>query len=118
GRRGAGVITRRGQETGHGGQVIGSADAAARGQPSVPRFLSPVPFEALRHRIVWLFALGLVVFYTPYAGLAKAVTAGLLPGIPKGLVGFEILPAAILGTVLTIPLIITLLGWWRYALPV
>jgi protein-tyrosine-phosphatase len=73
---------------------------------------------ALRHRIVWLFALGLVVFYTPYAGLAKAVTAGLLPGIPKGLVGFEILPAAILGTVVTIPLIITLLGWWKYALPV
>lgn len=72
----------------------------------------------LRHRAVWLFALGLVVFYTPYAGLAKAVTAGILPGIPKGLVGFEILPAAILGTVVTIPLIITLLGWWKYALPV
>jgi len=69
----------------------------------------------LRHRVVWLFALGLVVFYTPYAGLAKAVTAGLVPGIPRGLVGLEILPAAILGTVVTIPLIITLLGWWRYA---
>ena len=74
--------------------------------------------DALRHRIVWLFALGLVVFYAPYAGLAKAVTSGLLPGVPKGLVGFEILPAAILGTVVTIPLIITLLGWWKYALPV
>jgi len=72
----------------------------------------------LRHRIVWLFALGLVLFYTPYAGLAKAVTAGLLPHVPKGLVGFEILPAAILGTVVTIPLIITLLGWWKYAFPV
>lgn len=69
----------------------------------------------LRHRIVWLFALGLVVFYTPYAGLAKAVTSGLLPGVPRGLIGMEILPAAILGTVLTIPLIITLLGWWKFA---
>lgn len=70
---------------------------------------------ALRHRIVWLYALGLVVFYTPYAGLAKAVTAGLIPGVPRGLVGMEILPAAILGTVVTIPLMITLLGWWHYA---
>ncbi|HKS22749.1 MAG TPA: hypothetical protein VJZ76_08130 [Thermoanaerobaculia bacterium] len=69
----------------------------------------------LRHRAVWLYALGLVIFYTPYAGLAKAVTAGLMPGIPRGLVGLEILPAAILGTVVTIPLIITLLGWWKYA---
>lgn len=70
--------------------------------------------ERLRHRIVWVFALGLVVFYTPYAGLTKAVTAGLVPGVPKGLLGLEILPAAILGTVLTIPLIVTMLGWWRY----
>jgi protein-tyrosine-phosphatase len=68
-----------------------------------------------RHRVVWLYALGLVVFYTPYAGLAKAVTSGLVPGVPLGLVGMEILPAAILGTVVTIPLIITLLGWWKYA---
>ncbi|HEY6140282.1 MAG TPA: hypothetical protein VI670_21210 [Thermoanaerobaculia bacterium] len=69
----------------------------------------------LRHRAVWLYALGLVIFYTPYAGLAKAVTAGLVPGVPLGLIGMEILPAAILGTVVTIPLIITLLGWWKYA---
>ena len=33
---------------------------------------------ALRHRIVWAYALGLVLFYAPYAGLAKAVTAGLV----------------------------------------
>ncbi|HEV7488360.1 MAG TPA: hypothetical protein VGQ65_22010 [Thermoanaerobaculia bacterium] len=69
---------------------------------------------ALPKRIIWLFALGLVVFYTPYAGLAKAVTSGLVPGVPAGLIGMEILPAAILGTVLTWPLIITLLGWWKY----
>ncbi len=66
-------------------------------------------------RIVWAFALGLVVFYTPYAGLSKAVTSGLVPGVPKGLLGLEILPAAILGTVFMVPLIITLLGWWKYA---
>jgi protein-tyrosine-phosphatase len=68
-----------------------------------------------RYRIIWFYALCLVVFYTPYAGLAKAITAGLVPGIPLGLVGLEILPAAILGTVVMIPVIITLLGWWKYA---
>jgi len=66
-------------------------------------------------RVVWLFALGFLIFYTPYAALSKAVTAGLLPGIPRGLVGLEILPFAILGTVITVPLIITLAGWWKYA---
>jgi protein-tyrosine-phosphatase len=72
--------------------------------------LPPLP-----KRIVWAFALGLVVFYTPYAGLSKAVTSGLVPGVPVGLLGLEILPAAILGTVLMVPLIITLVGWWKYA---
>jgi protein-tyrosine-phosphatase len=70
--------------------------------------------RSTKHHI-WLFALGLVTFYTPYAALSKAVTAGLVPGVPKGLVGLEILPAAILGTVLTVPLIITLAGWWKHA---
>lgn len=66
-------------------------------------------------RTVWLYAAGFLFFYTPYAALSKAVTAGLVPGVPPGLLGLEILPAAILGTVLTVPLIITLVGWWRYA---
>jgi protein-tyrosine-phosphatase len=70
--------------------------------------------ESSKHT-VWLFALGFLIFYTPYAALSKAVTAGVFKGVPKGLVGMEILPAAILGTVFTIPLIITLAGWWRYA---
>jgi len=68
-----------------------------------------------RNRIIWAYALGFVAFYTPYAALSKAVTAGLVPGVPIGLIGLEILPAAILGTVMTVPLIITLAGWWKYA---
>jgi protein-tyrosine-phosphatase len=68
-----------------------------------------------RKRIVWLFGFGFLIFYTPYAALSKAVTAGLVPGVPKGLLGLEILPAAILGTVLMVPVIITLAGWWKYA---
>ena len=68
-----------------------------------------------RNRIIWVYALGLVAFYTPYAALSKAVTAGIVPGVPLGLVGLEILPASIIGTVLTVPLIITLAGWWPHA---
>jgi hypothetical protein len=68
-----------------------------------------------RHRVIWAFALGYFAFYTPYAALSKAVTAGLLRGIPPGLSGFEILPAVILGTVVSFLLILTLLGWWKYA---
>ena len=68
-----------------------------------------------RNRIIWAYALGFVAFYTPYAALSKAVTAGLVPGVPVGLIGLEILPAAILGTVMTVPLIITIAGWWKYA---
>jgi protein-tyrosine-phosphatase len=64
---------------------------------------------------IWWFAAGFLLFYTPYAALSKAVTAGVVPGVPKGLLGLEILPAAILGTVLAWPVIITLVGWWRYA---
>ncbi|HYI12305.1 MAG TPA: hypothetical protein VEK57_24845 [Thermoanaerobaculia bacterium] len=64
---------------------------------------------------IWWFAAGFLFFYTPYAALSKAVTAGVVPGVPKGLLGLEILPAAIFGTVLTVPLIITLVGWWRFA---
>ncbi len=66
------------------------------------------------HRVVWLYALGFLFFYTPYAALSKAIASGLVPGVPKGLVGLEILPAAILGTVLTVPVIITLVGWWKH----
>lgn len=69
----------------------------------------------LRHRVIWLYAAGFLLFYTPYAALSKAVTSGLVPGVPKGLLGLDILPAAILGTVLTVPLIITLVRWWKYA---
>ena len=64
---------------------------------------------------IWWFAAGFLFFYTTYAALSKAVTAGVVPWLPKGLLGLEILPAAILGTVLTVPLIITLVGWWRFA---
>ncbi len=60
------------------------------------------------HRIIWVFAFGYLLAYAPYAAMTKVLSAG-------GAKAFELLPAAILGTLITLPLILTSLGWWKYA---
>jgi protein-tyrosine-phosphatase len=71
----------------------------------------------LPHRIIWAFGLGYFAFYAPYSALTKAITSGAFRGVPAGLSGFELLPATILGTLLSVPIALTLLGWWRYLQP-
>lgn len=61
-----------------------------------------------RHRVVWLFALGYFLAYSPYAALTKVLSAG-------GAKAFDLLPAAIVGTLIALPLVIASLGWWKYA---
>jgi hypothetical protein len=59
---------------------------------------------------IWWMALGYFVFYIPYSALVKAMTSGLLA--PSAIVadgaanlnGLQILPAVLIGTVLTIRL--------------
>src|SRR5947207_5786967 len=68
----------------------------------------------LPHRIIWAFGLGYFFFYAPYCALTKALTSGVVRGVPAGLSGFELLATVILGTLLSVPLALTLLGWWRY----
>ncbi len=63
-------------------------------------------------RIVWAFALGYLTFYAVYAGLVKSVTAGALG---SAISGVELLPAVLAATIVTLLLIVTSLGWWRYA---
>lgn len=65
-------------------------------------------------RIIWAFAFGYLVFYTFYAGLVKGVTAGAF-GADHKASGLELLPAVIAATIVTLLLIVTLLGWWKYA---
>jgi len=67
----------------------------------------------LPHRIIWLFALGYFVFYAPYSALTKALTSGLLPGVPAGLSGFELLPTTIAGTLIAVAIAFVLFGAWR-----
>src|SRR3954466_295465 len=65
-------------------------------------------------RTIWLFGLGYFIAYTPYAGLVKAISAGKMPGL-SGIEGLELLPSVLAGTIVTLPIYVLLLGWWRYA---
>jgi protein-tyrosine-phosphatase len=62
--------------------------------------------------VLWALAFGYFAFYVPYSALAKALTDGLLPGVPPP-TGLVILPAAALGSALAMPLFLLATGWWR-----
>ena len=59
------------------------------------------------HRIVWLFGLGYFAAYAPYVASVKLITGG-------GASGLFILPGAIAGTAVALPLLIWLLGWQKH----
>jgi protein-tyrosine-phosphatase len=59
-------------------------------------------------------AAGYFFWYTPYAGLTKALSSGLLPGVDNQVGGLVLLPAAALGTLAGAPLFLAATGWWRY----
>jgi protein-tyrosine-phosphatase len=59
--------------------------------------------------------IGYFVWYTPYSGLAKAMSAGLLPMTNGPVGGLVLLPAAALGTCVGMPLTLTILRWWHYS---
>src|SRR5271165_3663568 len=63
---------------------------------------------------IWALGLGYFLFYAPYSGLSKAVTAGLLTG-GKPVSGFELLPSTLVSTAIPMLLFITIMGWWKYA---
>jgi protein-tyrosine-phosphatase len=71
-------------------------------------------------RRVWLFGMlglgvGYFLWYTPYSGLAKAISGGLLPGAPKPIGGLVLLPASVLGQLLVMPVFVAASGMWRYS---
>jgi protein-tyrosine-phosphatase len=59
--------------------------------------------------------IGYFVWYTPYSGLAKAMSSGLLPTTDGPVGGLVLLPAAALGTLVAMPVTLTILRWWHYA---
>ena len=62
---------------------------------------------------IWALGFGFYFFYTPYSGLTKALSSGLLTnGAVKGPV---LLPLSAVGTVVGMLGFITVMGWWKYA---
>ena len=62
---------------------------------------------------IWALGFGFYFFYTPYSGLTKALSSGLLTNAPvKGPV---LLPLSAIGTVLGMLGFISVMGWWKYA---
>ncbi len=64
---------------------------------------------------IWIFALGYFAFYIPYSALTKALSSGSLPGTKGTISGFELLPATVIATAITVLLFISIMGWWKYA---
>ena len=64
---------------------------------------------------IWGLGLGFYLFYTPYSGLTKALSSGLLPGTNGLVKGAVLLPLSAIGTVIGMLGFITAMGWWKYA---
>lgn len=64
---------------------------------------------------IWALGLGYYISYTPYSGLTKALSNGLLPGAGGPVKGTVILPISAIATVIGMFSFITFKGWWKYA---
>jgi len=62
---------------------------------------------------IWALGLGYYITYTPYSGLTKALSSGLLTGKPVD--GPVLLPISAIATVVGMLGFITVMGWWKYA---
>jgi protein-tyrosine-phosphatase len=62
---------------------------------------------------IWALGLGYYLSYTPYSGLTKALSGGLLTG--SQVQGPVLLPISAIATVLGMFGFITAMGWWKYA---
>jgi len=64
---------------------------------------------------IWALGFGFFFFYTPYSGLTKALSNGLLPGMHGPVLGPVLLPVSAVATVVGMFGFITMVGWWKYA---
>lgn len=61
------------------------------------------------------FGLGFFAWYVPYSALAKSISSGVLPGVDEPVGGLVLLPAAVLGQLVAMPIFVLASGWWRYS---
>jgi len=64
---------------------------------------------------IWALGLGFYLFYTPYSGLTKALSNGLLPGTNGPVRGPVLLPLSAIATTIGMLGFITAMRWWKYA---
>src|SRR5690349_14584862 len=64
---------------------------------------------------IWALGVGYFISYTPYSGLTKALSNGLLPGAGGPVKGPVLLPISAIATVVGMFSFITIKGWWKYA---
>jgi protein-tyrosine-phosphatase len=71
-----------------------------------------------KHRIyglgIWGLGLGYFLFYTPYSGLTKALSNGILPGTRGSVRGMVLLPGSVMAIVVSMMVFITAMKWWKY----
>jgi protein-tyrosine-phosphatase len=63
---------------------------------------------------IWALGFGFFFFYTPYSGLTKALSSGLL-GVGGPVRGIVLLPISAIATVVGMYSFITAMQWWKYA---
>ena len=72
--------------------------------------------ETVSRFSIWGFAFGYFACYVPYSFMTKVMSKGLLsPLNESGLAGFSILPVTALATTAAMIIVISSLGWWKYA---
>ncbi len=64
--------------------------------------------------LIWFFAFGYFAAYVPYSALSKAVSEGYVSGSGR-VDGMLILPTSVVATLVVTYLVMTILGWWKYA---
>ena len=64
--------------------------------------------------LIWALGLGYYLSYTPYSGLTKALSSGLLPGTHGAVPGTVLLPVSAITTVVGMLGFITVAGWWKF----
>ena len=64
---------------------------------------------------IWLYAFGYFACYAPYSALTKLVSQGRLPGMPRALDGFEMLPITTAASLVGMIVFLTAKGWWKHA---
>jgi protein-tyrosine-phosphatase len=75
-------------------------------------------YQVLRQRRyglgIWALGLGYYLFYTPYSGLTKALSSGLLSVTGQPVSGAVLLPITAITTMAGMLALITAMKWWKY----